>query len=151
MRLSRTFSRLLIAGIATITLVAGTAGAAQAEDFYTTSGDFSWRSTGVERLANCAATQWYNNGQVGSDITNCTSAGSDPYWDGVHLKAAEYVELIGERVPYRSDQNCPAMHGFAYVKCYYVGGRSHGNPVMTIAVESYGYGGITARVSWYYL
>lgn len=150
MRLSRTMFRLLVASTAACALVLCTAEAAHA-DVYRTSGDFSWKATQVKRLADCAATEWYNNSRVGSQITDCNTAGSNPYWDGVHLGAADYLELIGEKLPYQGNQGCPPAHGFAYIKCYYVGGKHKGNPVITIATESYGYGGITARVTWYYL
>ncbi|AAT90097.1 hypothetical protein ATY41_06125 [Leifsonia xyli subsp. xyli] len=151
MRLSRKFSRLLLAGITTITLVAGTAGAAHADESYTTSGDFSWQSTSVKRLANCAASEWFNSGKSGGQIADCNNADSTSYWDGVHLAGADHLDMRGERVDYRSDQSCPAKHGFQYVKCYYVGGKSRGNIVMTVSIVSYGYGGLTARFSWYYL
>jgi len=150
MRSSVFVLRLLVASVAACALVVGTAESAQA-DVYETSGDFSWQSTRVERLADCAATEWFNNSRVGSQITDCSTAGSNRYWDGVHLAAADYLELIGERVPYQADQACPPAHGYAYIKCYYVGGKHRGNPVITIATESSGYGGITARVTWYYL
>ncbi len=150
MRVSRLLSRGLLATAAAFTLgLGGAAAAAHAEEYFTLKGDFSWRATEVKRLANCAASEWFD-GKQGSDITDCNNAGSDPYWDGVHLSAAEYMEIDAERVPYQGG-GCPPKHGFAYIKCFYVDGGGKGNPVMTVSAVSYGNGGMTARVSWYYL
>ncbi|CAD5991002.1 hypothetical protein [Agreia sp. COWG] len=59
------------------------------------------------------------------------------------------MEIKAERVAFGGG-GCPAKHGFQYVKCFYVDGGRKGNPVMTVAVESYGLGGMTAKVTWYY-
>lgn len=151
MRISRLLSRGLLATAAALSLaVGGAAAAAHADGYFTLKGDFSWRATEVKRLANCAASAWYNDSKEGAGLTDCNNAGSDSYWDGVHLSAAEYMEIDAERVPYQGGA-CPPKHGFAYIKCFYVGGGGKGNPVMTVSAVSYGNGGMTAEVSWYYL
>lgn len=149
MRISRYLERGVFAVAAVLTLTLGGVTSAYADSFKV-SGNLSYRSTEVKRLANCAATQWYNKSESGGQINDCNNAGNDAYWDGVHLSAATEMEIIGERVGYYKGA-CPPKHGFAYVKCYYVDGRAKGHPVMTVAVESYGLGGMTARVTWYYL
>ncbi|MET7730400.1 hypothetical protein ABZT02_03440 [Streptomyces sp. NPDC005402] len=88
---------------------------------------------------------------MASAITDCNAAGSDSYWDGFHLAAASVHTIEGKKVAYRSDQSCPPKDGFQYVKCFYVGGKTKGNPVMTVAIESYGLGGQDVNVTWYYL
>ncbi|KMS68806.1 hypothetical protein ACM01_37530 [Streptomyces viridochromogenes] len=114
-------------------------------------GDFSWRSTEVKRLANCAASDWSNNSRSGSQITGCGSAGSNSYWDSDHLVGASVHTINGRKVGYRSDQSCPPARGFKYLKCWYVGGKTKGNPVITVSVISYGSGGMDTAVDWYYL
>lgn len=137
-----------VAAAATV-LVGFNAGMAHAAMSY--SGDFSWRATEVKRLANCAATDWYNNSRSGSQITGCDSAGSNSYWDSVHLSAATVHTINGRKVAYRSDQSCPPKRGFQFVKCWYVGSKAKGNPVITVSVISYGLGGMDTAVDWYYL
>ncbi|WNM35762.1 hypothetical protein RKE30_38080 [Streptomyces sp. Li-HN-5-11] len=136
---------MLTAVALTLGISAGTALAATPRY----SGDFSWRATEVKRLANCSATQWYNDSRVGSQITGCS--GSDSYWDSTHLVAASYLSIDARQVGYRADQSCPPKRGFQYVKCYYVGGKARGNPVMTVSIISYGSGGMDVAVDWYYL
>ncbi|MEV0638784.1 hypothetical protein AB0I77_28355 [Streptomyces sp. NPDC050619] len=143
-------TRLGTVAAATAFLAGITAGTASAAGMSWT-GDFSSRGTEVKRLANCAATAWFNKSKVGDEITDCNSAGSNSYWDGFHLAEANEHKIEGKRVGYRSDQSCPPKDGFQYVKCFYVGGKAKGNPVMTVAVESYGYGGMDTNVTWYYL
>lgn len=151
MRIPRLLSRGLLSTAAALTpVLGGAAAAAHADDDFKTEGDFSWRATEFKRLANCAATEWYNDGKEGGSITDCNNAGSDPYGDGVHLSAAEYMEIDAERVPYQGGA-CPPKHGFGYIKCFYVDGGVKGNPVMTVSAVSHGNGGMTARVSRYYL
>ncbi|MEU6230371.1 hypothetical protein [Streptomyces sp. NPDC047042] len=125
------------------------------------SGDFSWRATAVKRLANCASTHWYNGTQqaaastgdasTGSKLTACDGAASDSYWDGMHLLAATALTINGRKVGYRSDQSCPTKRGFQYIKCWYVGGKTKGNPVITVSILSTGIGGQDVAVDWYYL
>ncbi|WNM35765.1 hypothetical protein RKE30_38100 [Streptomyces sp. Li-HN-5-11] len=125
------------------------------------SGDFSWAQTKVRRLANCAATHWYNAVQqsagatgddsTGGKLTACDGAGSDPWWDGEHLLAADDLSIDARRVAYRSDQSCPKKRGFQYIKCWYVNGKQKGNPVMTVSVINWGPGGMAVAVDWYYL
>ncbi|WP_200305634.1 hypothetical protein [Streptomyces adelaidensis] len=143
-------ARLGTVATAAVLLVGVNAGMVQAASM-SWSGDFSWRVTEVKRLANCSATEWYNTGNSGGQITDCNSAGSNSYWDGVRLHAADYHGIEGKKVAYRSDRSCPDKDGFQYVRCYYVGGKSKGNPVMTVAIESYGLGGQDVNVTWYYL
>ncbi|WP_372392243.1 hypothetical protein ACCQ05_19995 [Xanthomonas sp. NCPPB 3582] len=149
MRTSRYLKRGVFAVAAVLTLTLGGVTAAYA-DTLKVKGDLSYRATAVKRLANCAATSWYNDSKVGGEISGCNNADTDAYWDRMRLTAANEMVIVGERVGYANGQ-CPAKRGFQYVKCFYVGGRARGNPVMTVAVESYGAGGMTARVSWYYL
>lgn len=148
MRIPRSLNRSMLVLAAVLTLSLGGVTSAYADTFKV-SGDLSYRATAVKRLANCAATAWYNDSRVGGAINECNNADTDAKWDSVHLNAATYMEIIGERVGYGNGQ-CPAQHGFQYVKCFYVAGRKKGNPVMTVSVVSYGLGGMTARVSWYY-
>ncbi|MFJ1812345.1 MULTISPECIES: hypothetical protein [unclassified Streptomyces] len=124
------------------------------------TGDFSWRATQVKRLANCASTHWYNGTQpnpigdasTGAKLTACDGAASNSYWDGEHLLAgSENQNINGRRVSYRSDHSCPPKRGFQYIKCYYVGGKAKGNPVMTVSIISTGLGGQDVAVDWYYL
>ncbi|GAQ69166.1 hypothetical protein T45_00888 [Streptomyces turgidiscabies] len=125
------------------------------------SGDFSWAQTKVRRLANCASTHWYNGTQqatgstgddsTGGKLTACDGAGSDSYWDGVHLLAADHLTINGRKVAYRSDQGCPSKRGFQFIKCWYVNGKSKGNPVITVSIISTGIGGQDVAVDWYYL
>ncbi|TDD51773.1 hypothetical protein E1263_29845 [Kribbella antibiotica] len=143
-------TRLGIAVTTGAVLVAANAGLAHAAGM-SWSGDFSNRSTAMKRLANCAASDWYNNSRSGGQITTCNDAAGNSYWDGIHLAAADYHGIEGKRVAYRSDQSCPPKDGFQYVKCFYVNGKAKGHPVMTVAIESYGLGGQDVNVSWYYL
>lgn len=125
------------------------------------SGDFSWRATQVKRLANCASTHWYNGTQqaagstgdasTGSKLTACDGAGSDSYWDGVHLLAADTLTMDGRKVGYRSDASCPPSRGFQFIKCWYVGGKAKGNPVINVSIIATGLGGQDVAVDWYYL
>ncbi|WP_328781513.1 hypothetical protein OIE52_26870 [Streptomyces canus] len=124
------------------------------------SGDFSWASTQVKRLANCASTHYYNGTQpnpigddsTGDKLTACDGAASDSYWDGEHLLAgSESQDINGRRVSYRSDQSCPPKRGSQYIKCYYVNGKHKGNPVMTVSIINTGIGGQSVAVDWYYL
>lgn len=142
--------KAIVAAAATALLLTANTGVAHAAGM-TWSGDFSNRSTAMKRLANCAATAWYNNGQSGGQITTCNNAATNSYWDRMHLGAASYHGIEGRRVAHRSDQSCPPKDGFQYVKCFYVNGKSKGNPVMTVAIESYGLGGQDVNVTWYYL
>ncbi len=139
-------SMLAVAAVLTLSLCGVTSAYAQA---VRASGDFSYQATAVKRLANCAASAWYNDSRVGGAINECNNADTDAKWDSVHLNAATYMEITGERVGYGNGA-CPAQHGFQYIKCFYVAGRKKGNPVMTVSAVSYGSGGMTARVSWYY-
>ncbi|MFC0626770.1 hypothetical protein [Kribbella deserti] len=153
MRLSGFKPVALRAGLAVTAgtlLIAANTATAQAAGM-TWSGDFSSRSTAMKRLANCAATAWYNDSKSGGAITGCNNASSNSYWDGMRLGAAGYHGIEGKRVAYRSDQSCPPKDGFQYVKCFYVGGKAKGHPVMTVAIESYGAGGQDVNVTWYYL
>jgi hypothetical protein len=138
-----------------------TAGSALADPQVKWSGDFSWRATQVKRLANCASTHFYNGTQqaagstgdasTGSKLTACDGAGSDPEWDGFHLLAASVQTINGRKVGYRSDQGCPTKRGSQYIKCWYVGGKTKGNPVITVSILDTGYGGEDVAVDWYYL
>ncbi|GCB49597.1 hypothetical protein [Streptomyces sp. NL15-2K] len=147
-RLKKTAARFGTVAAASGLLAAVGAGTASADTF-TVSGDLSWRATEVKRLANCAGTAWYNDSKVGDAITGCS--GSDAKWDSVQLKAASLLTIDGRKVAYRSDQSCPPKRGFQYVKCYYVGGKTKGNPVITVSVISYGLGGMDLAVDWYYI
>jgi hypothetical protein len=138
-----------------------TAGTALAGDAVQWSGDFSWASTAMKRLANCASTHYYNGTQqaagstgddsTGSKLTACNGAASESYWDGAHLLAADTQTINARRVGYRSDQSCPPKRGSQYIKCYYVNAKSKGNPVMTVSIIDTGYGGEDVAVDWYYL
>lgn len=145
-----------------VTLVLGiTAGTALADPQVQWSGDFSWRATQVKRLANCASTHYYNGTQpaagstgddsTGSKLTACDGAGSDSYWDGSHLLGADTQNINGKKVGYRSNQSCPKQRGSQYIKCWYVGGKTKGNPVITVSIIDSGYGGEDVAVDWYYL
>ncbi len=149
MRISRYLERGVFAVAAVLTLTLGGVTSAYADSFKV-SGNLSYRSTEVKRLANCAAAHWYNKSESGAKLTGCDNADKDAYWDAIHLSAATQMEIVGERVGYYKGA-CPPKRGYAYIKCYYVGGRVRGNPVMTVAVESSGLGGMTAHVTWYYL
>jgi hypothetical protein len=148
MRTTRLVPQALVAGTAALLLALTGAGAAQASGV-SYSGNASYRATEMHRLANCAATRWYNESKQGGAISDCTGAGSDPYWDGMHLSAATALEIRFTRVGYAGGA-CPRLSGFAYIKCFYVGGHGTGKPVMTVGAESYGSGGMVAAVTWYY-
>jgi len=143
-------TRLGLVASTSALLIGASAGTAQAAGM-TWSGDFSYRSTAMKRLANCAATAWYNDSQSGGAITSCNNASTNSWWDGMHLGAAGYHGIEGRKVAHRGDQSCPPKDGFQYVKCFYVGGKTKGNPVMTVAIESSGLGGQDVNVTWYYL
>ncbi|MEU6228300.1 hypothetical protein [Streptomyces sp. NPDC047042] len=148
-RVKKIAARLGTVAAAATVLVGVNAGMANAAMQY--SGDFSWRATAVKRLANCAASDWYNNSRSGAKITTCDGAGSSSYWDGLHLTAASVHTINGRKVAYRSDQSCPPKRGFQYVKCWYVGGKTKGNPVITVSILTNGSGGLDTAVDWYYL
>ncbi|WP_307167186.1 hypothetical protein [Streptomyces rishiriensis] len=44
---------------------------------------------------------------TGAKLTACDGAGSNSYWDGVHLLGADTLTMNGRKVGYRSDHSCP--------------------------------------------
>ncbi|WP_158844035.1 hypothetical protein [Saccharothrix deserti] len=131
----------------------GPGSTANAATGLTFRGDFSWNSTAMKRYAVCAFVAYENNNETGSRLTRCDGAGSNSKYDSLQGWAGNPtsnggVLIDAQRVGYQGGK-CPTMRGYAYIKCYYLGGK--GAPVMTVSASSNAnFAGGTALVSWYY-
>ena len=154
-RAARITSRVSVMAAVLMVTLFGAASVAHAGTGLTYRGDFSWKSTEMNRLAVCAYVDgWLLHDETGSQLTRCDGAAHDSKYDSLSgwaesLTANNGVLIEVKQIGYQGGA-CPSMLGFRYVKCYYLGGK--GSPVMTISEsQNANFAGGMALVSWYYL